>query len=99
MKIKIDKDYEEIIPNYLNNRQKDLALFREYILTQNMSEIEFIAHKLAGSAGSYGFHTLGKIAVKLESACQNKKMSEVESHIQEIEDYFTNLHIEFIKVD
>ena len=34
-----------------------------------VSKVEHLAHKLAGTAGSYGFHEVGEIAAELEALC------------------------------
>ncbi|MCR9159275.1 MAG: Hpt domain-containing protein [Nannocystaceae bacterium] len=34
-----------------------------------IAEVEQLAHKLAGTAGSYGFHEIGEIAAELEALC------------------------------
>ncbi len=34
-----------------------------------VSRVEHLAHKLAGTAGSYGFHEVGEIAAEIEALC------------------------------
>lgn len=34
-----------------------------------VAKVEHLAHKLAGTAGSYGFHDVGAIAAELEALC------------------------------
>lgn len=34
-----------------------------------VARVEHLAHKLAGTAGSYGFHEVGEIAAELEALC------------------------------
>lgn len=35
-----------------------------------VAKVEHLAHKLAGTAGSYGFHEVGEIAAELEALCE-----------------------------
>jgi HPt (histidine-containing phosphotransfer) domain-containing protein len=36
-----------------------------------VAKVENLAHKLAGTAGSYGFHEVGEVAAELEALCGN----------------------------
>lgn len=93
--VTIDSDLEEIIPTFLANRQKDLTQIQGFINNSNWDCIESIAHKLAGNAGSYGLHELGKIGAALEDACKKKEMHAILDLCEQYKLYMTNLQIEF----
>ena len=53
--VQIDEEIKEIIPNFLEGREKDINLFKAAIDTEDFDQLESIGHKLKGNAGSYGF--------------------------------------------
>ena len=94
--VTVDKDIEEIVPMFLDNRQKDIESLKHHIQADELKEIEVIAHKLAGNAGSYGFADLGKIGAALEQACKDQDIETIKIKYQEFCDYMTNVEVEFI---
>lgn len=93
--VKIDKDLEDIIPSFLENRRKDLEKVKDAISQNDFKTIESIAHKLAGNAGSYGLDDLGEIGMKLEVAASKEEFPLVEELFQNYRDYMNKLTIEF----
>lgn len=93
--VKIDKDLEEIIPMFLDNRHKDLTEIQEHLDSSNLKSIEVIAHKLAGNAGSYGFTDLGKIGADMEKACQETSTEKVRELFELYKNFMDDLVVEF----
>ncbi len=93
--VTIDADLEEIIPTFLQNRQKDIVSIAEALTSNDYATIESIAHKLAGNAGSYGLDDLGEIGSKLEAACQTNDIDKIKSYCQSYGDYLAQLEIKF----
>ncbi len=91
--VQIDKDIEEIVPMFLDNRQKDLKEIDAFLLEKNFQGIEVISHKLAGNAGSYGFTDLGLIGAKMEACCQNENLEEVKEQFELYKSYLSNLEV------
>ncbi len=91
----IDEDLKEIIPSFLDNRQKDLTLIKEHLAAEQWSHIESIAHKLAGNAGSYGFEELGIIGAKLEESCQQGDVATIKQYCDQYNQYMNNLKVEY----
>ena len=96
MKIKISKDLEEIVPNFINNRTKDFVVLDKAIGENDFKTFEMIGHRLAGSAKSYGFEELGDWGRKLEYAAQDKKMEEIVGYINLMKEYMNDLEVEFV---
>jgi HPt (histidine-containing phosphotransfer) domain-containing protein len=95
VKVLIDKDIEEIVPIFLDNRQKDLLEIETNLSANNLTVIEVIAHKLAGNAGSYGFSDMGLIGADMEAACQNQNIDEVKNLFDKYKNYLNNLVVEY----
>jgi HPt (histidine-containing phosphotransfer) domain-containing protein len=93
--VTIDQDLEDIIPSFLENRNKDIALINQSLESQDYEAIESIAHKLAGNAGSYGFDDMGDIGVNLEKACRDKNETLVKSLAAKYKYYLEHLQISY----
>lgn len=70
-------EIRELIPGYLENREKEIKTLYDLLSGRNLSEINKIGHKLAGNAGSYGLEELGKIGERLEFATDLSDISHV----------------------
>ena len=93
--VSIDSDLEEIMPMFLQNRQKDLDQLPTLFNEQKFNEIRVIAHKLAGNAGSYGLSELGEVGANMEDACLKNDIQKVEACIQDYQSYMKNLVIKY----
>jgi len=91
--IQIDKDLEELIPGFLNNREKDVEVFTASIATKDFKTIEAVAHRLAGNAGSYGFTKLGDIGKSIELAAQQHDMNTINTGLANMINYLANIDI------
>lgn len=93
--IRIDKDLEEIMPMFLDNRRKDLIQLSEALSIKDFKIIETIAHKLAGNAGSYGLSHLSELGTKLEVAAMQQKEDDMINLITEYQQFMNTLQITF----
>lgn len=93
--VTVDKDFEEIVPMFIDNRHKDLELIKTYLEEENMTSIEVIAHKLAGNAGSYGFMDLSIVGADMEKACKSSDTEAVISCFERYKLYMENLVVEY----
>jgi len=93
--VTIDSDLKEIVPTFLENRNKDLIQIEDFLTQSNWESIESIAHKLAGNAGSYGFNELGEIGANLEEACKSANVTSIHDYCTKYQDYMENLQVEF----
>ena len=94
--VEIDKDIEEIVPGFLENRTKELDILKEAIKTNNFEELKSIGHKISGNAGSYGFDELGEIGAKLEENASNGKMEAIKQNVADIELYLTDIEVKYV---
>lgn len=95
VKVLIDKDIEEIVPMFLDNRQKDIKDIKSLLADSNLTGIEVIAHKLAGNAGSYGFTDMGLIGADMEASCQSGDIEGVKHLLEKYKNYLSNLEVEY----
>ncbi|MDH4098378.1 MAG: hypothetical protein OEU87_08695 [Nitrospira sp.] len=58
---RIDRDFENIVPIFLANRQKDLQALRRALADDNFETIQMLGHRMRGDGGGYGFNQISKI--------------------------------------
>lgn len=92
IKIVIDSDLKDLIPQFLENRKKDVISLDGQVQASDALAISQLAHKIKGSSASYGFAHLSKLAAELEVAAKANDMSiirqifpEVKNHLDSIE--------------
>lgn len=79
----------ELVPQYLRNRRRDMKILNDALRSANFDLIKRIAHKVQGSAETYGFGFLGESAWKLETFATRQSISEIEGVIAEMESFLT----------
>ena len=94
--IQIDEEIKEIIPNFLEGREKDINLFKSAIDASDFDQLESIGHKLKGNAGSYGFHKMSEYGAGIEIAAKNKELDKIKAFVEEFETHFESIEIEYV---
>ena len=94
--VQICSDIEEIVPGFIEGRNKDVTLLKEHIGSGNIEEIQTIGHKMKGNAGSYGFDEMGVIGAKIEEAAKQNDLDTIKEQTQELENYLSEIEIEYV---
>ena len=66
MATSLDDEIRALMPTYLKNREKDLMNLSEALRVGNFDQCASIFHRIRGTAASYGFPSIGKIAERGE---------------------------------
>lgn len=64
----VPPDIRDLLPGYLQNRRRDLALCREHLQAGRFEPIRVAAHGMAGSGGAYGLDEITRIGRALHAA-------------------------------
>ena len=83
----LDPDLQDLIPGYLNNRQKDIQTITKSIKKADFEKIRMLAHSMRGSGGGYGFMPISKIGEDLEEAARIKDPDQIKKHLAELSDF------------
>ncbi len=89
----IDADLISLIPEFLENRQKDIIVLKKALEQNDYPAIQAIGHNLKGSGGSYGLDTITEIGKSLEQASENKSVTEVGELIGRLSSYLENIEV------
>lgn len=99
VKVYIDKDLEDLIPGFLENRLSDLKNLKEALIKEDYENIRFISHSLKGVAGGYGFDEITKIGLQIEESAKSLKKEEIQKKLELFEHYLEELEIEYISIE
>lgn len=94
-KIVIDKELQDLIPGYLENRKAELIELNRLLSTHQISEIGAIGHKLKGSAGSYGLTRLTDIGGVLEMNAKVNGTKEISNALKEYKKFLEEIKITY----
>ncbi|MGK5084200.1 Hpt domain-containing protein [Bdellovibrionota bacterium FG-1] len=97
IKIKVDPDLADLIPEYLENRKKDLLAFQRWADEHNCGEIRKLAHKIKGSAGGYGFEELTRLAGLMEEQAAQAQLELIRDSLSKMVVYLGAVEIEIEK--
>ncbi len=85
--MQLEESIQSYIPQFLENRKKDLGRLSEALQNQNFEEITRIGHTIKGVSRPFGFSGLETLGLKIE-----------EAGIRNDLEYCRELHVEFEKM-
>lgn len=94
-KVSIDEDIRDLVPGYLENREKDLQSIKEWLASENFDQIKSLGHTMKGSGSGYGFDTITEIGKNIESAASAKNVSAIQGELDRLRNYLDNLEITY----
>jgi len=94
--VEVDAELADLIPQYLSNRWSDLAFARQLLANGDFYLLSRMAHRIRGSAASYGFGRLGDIARMLEAAADQHDSSAVDAQLDAYDAFLRSVRIDYI---
>jgi HPt (histidine-containing phosphotransfer) domain-containing protein len=91
--VRVDRDLEDLIPNFMANRQNDLITMRNAVDTADYDTVRGLAHGLKGAGGGYGFDVLSEIAAALEQAAKAEDGGQIRVWLADLADYLEKVEI------
>ena len=92
-RVVVDKELADIVPEYLEIRNKELSELQALLAAGSLDEAGKIGHKLSGSGGGYGFDRLSEIGRELEAAGLAGDAASAAACAAELKDYLGNLEV------
>ena len=93
IKVSIDSDLQDLIPNYLLNREKDVEKILHSLDAGEFDKIKRLGHRMKGSGGGYGFDKITDIGAILEQAAHQQDSHLVKEQLEILEDYLGRVEI------
>ena len=91
--VRIDKDLEDLIPGYIENRHKDIKSISAALESGDFENIRTIGHSMKGSGGSYGFDEITTIGASIEKAAKENDTEEIKRWIKKLSQYIESIDI------
>jgi CheY-like chemotaxis protein len=82
--VSADESISDLIPGYLTHRRSDWRKMDAALKKKDFSVLESTAHRIKGSAASYGFAALGEVCRGLEKAARDKRAAEAARALAEM---------------
>lgn len=89
----IESELQDLIPQFLENRKKDIISLVGQVEAADIIAIGQLAHKIKGSSASYGFQELSRIAAELEMASKANDMATIQSLVPNLKAHLENIEI------
>jgi len=94
--VEVDSELADLIPQYLSNRWADLAFARQLLAKGDFYLLSRMAHRISGSATSYGFGRLGDIAQELEAAAGKQNPMAVDTALEKYDTFLRSVRINYV---
>ena len=94
--VEVDAELADLIPQYLSNRWSDLAFARQLLANGDFYLLSRMAHRIRGSAASYGFARLGEIAHTLEAAAERQDAAAVDAELEAYDAFLRSVRIDYV---
>ena len=91
--VTVDESIKTLIPNFLNNRRKDVDAISAALDKHDYPALELLGHKLKGTAGNYGFTELSEIGKNIEELSKIKDNYKIRILIDQFLYYIENVEI------
>lgn len=94
--VRIDRDLEDLVPNFLANRRKDLETIRQSLAAQDLESIRMLSHRMKGDGGGYGFDRITEIGGSMELAASRGDLAAIKRYTGELEDFLGRVTVVYI---
>lgn len=91
--VEIDPDLEDLIPGYLQNRQKDVEAVREGLSNRDFELIQRMGHTMKGSGGGYGFDFISAVGMNMEEGAKEASVEKVQDALKDLCDYLERVDV------
>jgi HPt (histidine-containing phosphotransfer) domain-containing protein len=91
--VRVDPDIADLIPGFLQNREKDIRDMESCLTTQNFEHIERLGHSMKGSGAGYGFDGISEIGRLIELAAKERNLENIRKGIEDLKDYLGRVEI------
>lgn len=96
MRVEIDREFEPIVPRFLNNCRQRVGAMRESMQQNDLSNVRLIGHHLKGAGGGYGFHAITALGARIEEAAKAEDREAIARCIDELAEYLDSLEVVFV---
>ena len=93
--IQVDSDLEDLIPGFLENRQRDITTIFDALGRKDYDAIAKAGHTMKGVGGGYGFDAITDIGRSIEQAAKQKDPVKIKQCLNQLSNYLQRIEIIF----
>ena len=97
IRVRVEKDMEDVVPAYLDKRRKDLLAYRQALANHDFEAVRMLGHKMKGTGAGYGFSKLTEIGALIEEAALQQDVSRAGAAVDELGRYIEGVELEYIQ--
>jgi K+-sensing histidine kinase KdpD len=91
--IHADPEIADLIPKFLDNRQKDINLIESALEKNDFEAIRMLGHSMKGAGGGYGFDGVSQIGKNLEEAAKEEDSNKIRNGVHDLAEYLRNVEV------
>lgn len=91
--IHADPEIADLIPKFLDNRQKDIHLIETALEKNDFEAIRMLGHSMKGAGGGYGFDGVTEIGKNLEEAAKEANSDKIRNSVHELAEYLRKVEV------
>jgi HPt (histidine-containing phosphotransfer) domain-containing protein len=95
LKVRVDRDLEDLIPVFLQNRHKELDTLRVALASADFEQLRQLGHRMKGVGHSYGFDHVSTLGKHIEDGARSGDRASLEATISEYADYLAKVQISY----
>ena len=89
--IEAPEGLEELVPDFLAARRKELPRLQELAYQREFESIRILAHNLKGNGAAYGFTQLTEIGAAMERSAKESSADLIGRQLEELSDYLARV--------
>ncbi len=93
--VTIDAELEDLIPGFLESRQKDIEKVKAYLAANDFESIRLLGHTLKGNGAGYGFEDLSVVGREMEQAGTEQSPDAIHKTLDDLAAYLENVEVVF----
>jgi HPt (histidine-containing phosphotransfer) domain-containing protein len=91
--VKVPEYALQLVPNFLENREKDINKIGESLEKGDFETIERLGHSMKGSGSIYGFDGITELGKAIEMSAKEKNPEGIKNNISELKNYLGRVEI------
>lgn len=89
----VAKDLEDLVPTFMANRTKELALLRTALEAGDFAQLRQLGHRMKGVGNSYGFEKVSVLGKQVEDGAKAEDRAGLDARITEYADYLARVTV------
>ena len=94
--VNVDAMIEDLIPEFLENKQKDIQSVYDALERKDFETIRVLGHSMKGAGGGYGFDKITDIGSLIEQSAKDKNSEEIKKWVMKLSHYLDRVEVVYI---